>query len=401
MIDFIKTVHPFRLAPVSPDMDKFAEALVKYEPPDKIWKYKSGETNNGWIIPQSWGWSIGRDMDILFQNDHPLAVWGYSDSFYGSISHEKLESHILKSDNHLKYHWKMYYDIYHFPKWGFSLSSFLDVLLSKKQYFIDLQCEKKPGEMRVFEYCVPGSSNHTVVLHAHNCHAAQANDDMSGVVVGIEIIKELRRRKNLKYNYKLLIGPELFSSIWWLKDNPLRKDQEGYSIQLKSVGSYGSLKIQDSLLDYSLISEASKNNFIPEKIFKFRTLHGNDETIFESAGFPSVSLTRFPFEEYHTSSDTPDRINPHHLQNTVIHAFKIIDILERDRIIRLDLEYPGVPCFSTFQRYEDCPHPQLMNYLPTCDRWTILELANYLEIPFSSVYYWLKKLEEQNIVRLS
>ena len=38
----------------------------------------------------------------------------------------------------------------------------------------------------------------------------------------------------------------------------------------------------------------------------FRTIYGNDETVFDSPGFdiPSISLTRFPFTGYHTDADT-------------------------------------------------------------------------------------------------
>ena len=74
------------------------------------------------------------------------------------------------------------------------------------------------------------------------------------------------------------------------------------AILLKSVGNKRNLKLQKSFDGNTELDKIAKKVF-DEKYEKynsgpFRTIYGNDETVFESPGFkiPTISLTRFPLK---------------------------------------------------------------------------------------------------------
>jgi aminopeptidase-like protein len=90
----------------------------------------------------------------------------------------------------------------------------------------------------------------------------------------------------------------------------------------------------------------------------FRTVYGNDEIVFEGPGYqiPSITLTRYPFDFYHTDHDTPDRLSEGRLQEAADIAFDICRTMEMD--VYLKATSAGVPCLS---------HPRNDLYVPVWD----------------------------------
>ena len=113
---------------------------------------------------------------------------------------------------------------------------------------MDLNIKETPSKMSVLVYTLSGKSKKTILLNAHNCHPYQANDDLSGIAVGIELFSKLRLVKNRKYSYQLMIAPELFGPIFWL-DQLKNKEFKNIigSIMLKSVGNSNNLKASRKL----------------------------------------------------------------------------------------------------------------------------------------------------------
>ena len=381
MIDFIKRVHPLRLAPVSPDMDLFVEAACQ-ELPFLVHEYQSGLRLNDWIIPQSWEVKKCRvdGKDIT----HPLAVWGYSNSGEGNHLQKKgLTKEVFP------YHWEWYYH----PEicdWG--------VWMPSGFHHIELETEKKPGKMYVLEYTIHGRSDATVVFHAHNCHAAQANDDMSGVAVGMQVMKRIKSF-NGKHDatYTLLVSPEIYGPLFWMNGmNDLNKEIDG-TIKLASLGGKGSLVFQKPALAQNALYMDYVNEFTT-----FRKVHGNDETVFEAYGIPSGSLTRYPFPEYHTSLDTPERLSPYHLKASVWAIESWVQDLEKG-ILPVAL-FTGLPRLNYRRLYRPPNDPlhDLMNLLPTymMRKQTVKSIAANQKLDYYTVLNYIKEWEEAGLVRL-
>ena len=380
MIDFIKRIHPLRLAPVSPDMDLFVEAACQ-ELPFLVHEYQSGLRLNDWIIPQSW--EVKKCLVDGLSITHPLAVWGYSNSGEGFHKTEENEYSMFS----YPYKWEWYYH----PEicdWGVSVTG----------NYIELECEKKPGKLYVLEYTIPGRSDAKVILHAHNCHAAQANDDMSGVAVGMQVMKRIKSF-NGKHDatYTLLVSPEIYGPLFWMNGmNDLNKEIDG-TIKLASLGGKGSLVFQKPALAQNALYMDYVNEFTT-----FRKVHGNDETVFEAYGIPSGSLTRYPFPEYHTSLDIPERLSPYHLKESAWAIESWIQDLEKG--ILPEALFTGLPRLNHRGLYRPPNDPLhgLMNLLPTymLRKYTIGSIAANHQLDYKTVYDYIKKWEEAGLVRL-
>lgn len=69
--------------------------------------------------------------------------------------------------------------------------------------------------------------------------------------------------------------------------------------------------------------------------YEMRGIIGNDKTVWEAPGYeiPTISLTRFPHDEYHSSSDTLAHISESALEDAVQALLEIVDALERDVVM--------------------------------------------------------------------
>ena len=326
--NIIKKLYPFDYSIVGKGNDLAIKKFKKFLP-FKIHNFKSGQEYNGWKIPNEWILNRGIIKDenkkIIFDaKNKKFGVPAYSVSFRGKVDGVDLKSKIYFSKTLKKatpYNWS---GLYRFEKnfWGFCMNKEEYLKIKNKKYFVEISTKTKKSNMRVLEYTLPGSSNDTIIINAHNCHPYQANDDISGCAVGIKLFQELKKIKKRKFTYTLLIAPELVGPVFWLKKNKNKINNFKYAVLLKSVGNKNTIKLQHSSTGNSEIDNLAikylKNSKVKFNSGEFRSIYGNDEIIFDSPGYNirTISLTRYPFKEYHTDFDTPERISNKHLNGS-------------------------------------------------------------------------------------
>src|SRR5581483_2487910 len=88
--------------------------------------------------------------------------------------------------------------------------------LTDDHYRVRIRTDFSYGTLKVGEVIAPGRSDDCIVLCAHLCHPHMVNDDLSGVVVGMDVMRRLIKRRNLRYTYRFLIVPETIGSISYL-----------------------------------------------------------------------------------------------------------------------------------------------------------------------------------------
>ena len=278
--------------------------------------------------------------------------------------------------------------------------------------------------MKVLDFQLTGTEGRTIVLNAHNCHPYQANDDISGVAVGIEVMKRLGKCINRRFTYRLVIAPELTGTVHWLDEMaPSGIDMVG-AILLKSVGNDAPLKLQESFTGASTLDRAAhhvmRQRYGTYESGSFRTIYGNDEIAFEAPGFevPSITLTRYPFAEYHTDLDTPDRLSESALADTADAAVEICMAMEMD--VTLQATRVGLPCLShpRFDLYVPVWDPSvrtgpakdadrawnlLMNRLPRYLDGSsgLLEIADQHGLPIETVYDYAMRWVDKGLARVS
>ncbi len=428
MLDLLKAIYLHRMAPVSAGADRVIEILCK-ELPFVVHEYPSLAEHNGWVVPYKWEVCKAeiRQNDHLVYDGlaHPLGVIGYSQSFQGQITREELKRHLFYHPtlpDALVYHCDLYYKVDQ-KDWGFCVPNTLFQSLPEGDYTIDLQTVHELGTMKVGDCFLPGVINKTIILNAHNCHAGQANDDIAGMVVGVEVLKRLSRQRN-RFSYRLIIAPEHLGTVFYLAGLPPSVVSTfRYCLFLEMLGNQNRLALQESFTGKSDLDRAAYQylrHYHPDfHADKFRKIVGNDETVWEAPGFeiPTISLSRFPYPEYHSSCDTEAIISEAKLQEAVETVLGILHILESDCVMYR--KFKGLVALSNpkFNLYIDMADPSirpsvpveqlkwnhLMNCLPRYfdGRMTVLDIAEKHDLPYNLVRDYIGKFQEKGLVDIT
>jgi len=435
MYELLKSIYPLRLAPVSDGRDK-AINLMMAELPFKIFEFESGTEQTGWVVPDKWEIlkaNIRYQGKLVYDGtQHPLGVIGYSSSFHGKVDLRELKKHLYYHSFYpdaLVYHYKYFYRNWE-KDWGFSMPKNKIDRLTEGSYEIELETEHSPAMMKVLEYHLQGELSETVTFIAHDCHAAQANDDIAGVVVGIELMKRLRKL-NTRLSYRLLIGPEQFCSVFYLAAlTPAERAKLTYGVYLEMLGNDNRLALQESFNGNSLIDKAAKhflmNQYPGTYVGAFRKVIGNDETVWESPGYeiPCISISRsnpvtdgLPYPEYHSNLDNEEIIHPGRLEESVDAVLGIINILENNVVMHRKFEGHVALSHPQYDLYVDPPTDPSLNEedIDRRRQWfdmivrlprdfdgitTLLDVAIRQDIQFDDLLDYVKKFAEKGLVRL-
>jgi aminopeptidase-like protein len=333
---------------ISDAYDAALDALAT-QLPMTIHEYETGTESWSWIVPEKWtcheAYLETLDGRRLFSHaDNPLHVVSYSLPFEGVVSRDELFKH-------LHVHWKLPTAVpfifkYYERDWGLCCSKNLKDTLTDDAYRVVIRTDFSYGKLKVGEVVAPGQTDETVVLCAHLCHPAMVNDDLSGVVVGMQVMRHLLERRDLRYTYRYLILPETIGSIAYLSQHNelVPKLKGGLFLEMLGLRNPHGLQLSfdaNTELDecFTLALKASEYHGWTGK---YRTVIGNDERQFNAPGMriPMLSLSRvlpeaspdWPYPEYHSDHDSPEVLSHKNLETSVQMALKMIDTLENNRV---------------------------------------------------------------------
>jgi len=178
--------------------------------------------------------------------------------------------------------------------------------------------------------------------------------------------------------------------------------------------------LQESFSGKSLIDKAAhhyfKHNFPEYNSAKFRKIVGNDETVWEAPGYeiPCISLSRWPYPEYHSNKDNENIISEERLEESAQAILDITKILDTNTTIKrhfnglVALSNPKYDLYiSTFDpsiRTTISDKQKNWNYLVDCiiryfdEKITILDIANKHNLDYFEVYSYVKKFEEKGLI---
>lgn len=397
----------------------------------QVHSFKSGESLRGWTIPEDWKAKraeLIKDGQIIYDclSSSKLGCPILCPSFQGTVTKKELLAHCCWREdlaNATVYDWTRLYRPTQ-KDWGLCIPWEVLKGLEEDIYEINIETERCEGKMLVYDYFLEGSTKDEIIFNAHNCHPYQANDDISGCAVAIEIFKVLSTMERRHYSYRLLIAPELFGPIFWAEKFLTKTHTIKGCILLKSVGNSSALKLQKSYCGDTLIDKAvgkAITDITGKKVEShlFRSYYGNDETVFEAPGIeiPSSTITRFPFPEYHTDLDTPEKLNHEAMKETYDVVAKIIEILENDETAKKVSN--GLYCLSNprYDLYKSAPEPGIseagqttneknwnlmMNCLPRdlSSGLSILDISIKYQIDFTSVSDYIREWNKKGLISL-
>jgi aminopeptidase-like protein len=407
---------------LSDDYDRALYRLAQEIPQMQIHAYPSGEQCWTWRIPEKWTCQEAylETLDgrrLIDYADHPLHVVSYSLPFQGVVTREELFQHLHvhpRLPEAIPFVFK-YYD----RDWGLCASQQMRATLTEETYRVNICTTFEPSELKVGEVVIPGESERTFVLVAHLCHPAMVNDDLTGVLVGLEAARRMLERPGLYYTYRLLILPETIGSVAYLSHNEALIPCMVGGLFLEMLGTDLPHSLQgsfqpESQADRCLVS--SLRGLDPQAYSApYRSVINNDERQFNAPGVrvPMLSLSRverrespnWPYYQYHSSLDTPEIVTHERLRASVEVVLGLIEAWERNQYVvnkfKGEVFCSGYGIWIDY-RLNPEGHRRLFDIMERCDgERTVADIAYELNISFQAVWEVVDLLQEKGLVWLS
>lgn len=300
---------------------------------------------------------------------------------------------------------------YYERSWGFclphhELMKFTDE--STVEAFID--AEFTMDDFCLGDYYLPGESDEDFLFITNICHPMQVNDSLTGLVVGLEMAKILAALPNRKYGFRLLVVPETIGTIAWFAHHENEAARIKFAVFCEMVGHNNSFILQHSYQGTSIIDQAfsyvlpSHRRHGTERHDGFRNVVVSDEMVSNGPGFgiPTPSLTRWPYDEYHTSDDNPEIVDKANLGETLEVFLGVWDCLEQNYYPKR--QFKGTIMLSRFNLWVDWRENWNLNqaldelmYLLE-GNLTLIEIAHTLKLPFHTVKEYVDRLAEHGLI---
>lgn len=379
MKDIIETLYPMNRCLLGEGYDNALEYL-KHLIDLKVIEIPSGTKLGSWTVPDEWivrdAWVKLGDEKIIDYKKNPLSLVVGSMPIHGFVKLDELRRHWNYSDempNATPYVFK-YYE----KDWGFCIPKtqvrekielvdengmvcengvctpalkdfdpsvgkvqiegidyqpkWKDKLPQDGEYEVFIDTEFRPGKMKLGVHTIPGKSDREILLFAHLDHPFQANDNLSAVACLVDLATKLKA----EHTVKIIFCPETIGSVGYALTQDISKVD--FVIAIDICGNDNTLLMQKSWDVEHRINRVAHVAIqgIGDTYRKgmFRNTIGSDEYAFNDPkiGIQGIMLSRHPYKEYHTSEDTPDKINYASIEKTGLVIQKIIEYWEKDYI---------------------------------------------------------------------
>ena len=409
---------------VSDDYDKALYRLAE-EVPMTIHEYPSGTQVWTWRVPEKWTCHEAylETVDgrrIIDHADHPLHVVSYSLPFEGVVSRDDLFRHLHVHPHNpdlIPFVFKYYQ-----RDWGLCMTQNERDLLDEEQYRVVIRTTFEPGLLKVGEVVVPGEVEESFMLAAHLCHPAMVNDDLTGVVVGLDVMRTLLQGPKPHYTTRFLILPETIGSVAYLSHHEDLIPKMVGGLFLEMLGNDSGLALQqsfqpDSQIDKTLV--AALRGVSPDVyVGPYRTIINNDERQFNSPGVrvPMLSLSRVehpellesmyqPYPEYHSSGDTPEIVSQERLESARDAVLAMLGAFGKNAYIvnnfKGEVFASGYGIWIDY-RHNPEGHRHLFQIMERCDGTrTVADIALELKISFQAVWEIVLSFAEKDLVTFS
>lgn len=294
-----------------------------------------------WVVPQEWKL---RDCYIEHVESgerfaelekHGLHIVGYSEPVDCVMPLDDLleRIHTLPDQPDVIPYVTSYYS----RTWGFCMSHNDKMALPDGDYRVVIDSDLFDGKMLYAEALIKGSRPEEVFFSSYICHPAMANNELSGPVLLVALIKLLREKfRNPRFSYRFVLVPETIGSLTYLQKNlPHLKTQMICGFNLSCVGDNRGYSHVASRLGNCLADSALEAALVGKKnVNRYSFLErGSDERQYCApgidlpvSGFCRTKYGEYP--EYHTSADDFSVVNEKGLQGSIEVMASIIRAME-------------------------------------------------------------------------
>ena len=322
--------------------------------PLRISEVPSGTHVLDWTVPKEWrvreAYVARPDGSrVVDWADSPLHLVQYSVPMRDRMPLWALRAHLhsLPEQPGLVPYRTAYYD----PTWGFCLSHDALGALAEEvgeagELDVVIDAEHVDGSLSYGEVVVSGESDDEVLISAHACHPALANDNASSLAVATFLARRLLDGSPLRHSVRVLFAPGTIGAIAWLERNHAVLDRVRAGLVLANLGDAGGFTYKRTRAG-TLDSPLAVDRAVPLALrdlgeaVEVRPFEptGYDERQFGSPGFdlPVGRLTRTPhgeYPEYHTSGDDLRLVSADALAGALDAVEAVVRTLDADAVYR-------------------------------------------------------------------
>jgi len=302
----------------------------------------SGTKCYDWQIPDEWNIddayieNLDGEKIIDFKKNN-LHVMNYSIPINKIMDYDELKSHL-----HTLSHFPdaiPYRTTYYDRGWGFCLSeNDLKKFNFSKKYHVVIDSKLSNGSLSIGECSLSGIDKREYLFWTYCCHPSLANDNLSGIILWILLLRELKKIKT-KNNYRFVIGPETIGAIAYLFKNEIAVKKINGGFIITNVAGPDQISFKKTFSENSeidlIVDEIFKEMSIPRKYYPF-DINGSDERQFSSPFFriPMGTVCKskyYEYENYHTSKDDLNFVSSKNLLETMKVYLRIIEKLEENQ----------------------------------------------------------------------
>jgi aminopeptidase-like protein len=391
--------------------------IKKILPELNIKSVHSGEQVFDWKIPNEWN---VKDAYIITPKGKKVANFkknnlhlvGYSASINEIMSLADLKPHLHTIKNIPDA--IPYITSYYSENWGFCITENEMQKLEEGDYKVVIDSTLEKGELNYAEIIIPGKETKEILISTYICHPSMANNELSGPVVTMQLVKWLKEQDKLRYTYRIVFVPETIGSITYISKNfnHLKKHVLGGFV-VTCVGDDNNYSILTSKWGNSLFDKIGMNVLKNHTDNKFKVYsfldRGSDERQYSSVGvdIPVINLMRSKYgeyKEYHTSLDNLDFISPQGLFGGFEIHRKSIYLLENNYKYKVTLPcepqlgkrglYPNTSTTDTQKQIAT-----MMNIIAYLDGETdIVDVANIIAADGEKCISIIKQLMDAKVI---
>ncbi len=354
---------------------------------------------------------------IVDFNDNSLHLVSYSLPTDKILTWAELEPHLYYNEK-LPHTipWKFkYYD----RDWGFCLpKNQFDTLKRDIKYHAVIQSEFSTSPEPGFKVStavvhpqggpVPGAGE--IFIMAHVCHPNQANDDAAGVVTAIEVARRLALKPLPpgSMSIRFWFGPETIGTIAWLAHHEDLIPAIKGGIFIEMTGNNNTLALQHTrqhtaTLDHvgQYVLKKRGNEF---REGTFADVIANDERVLNGPGLniPCISVTRYPYPEYHTTDDNINIMHEDKLQEAADVIEEMIRIYASNYLPKRKFRGPvflsGHGLFVDWQtnwKLNRAIEKMMMRFE---GQQSVFEIANELDLDYWETREYIEKFRVRGLI---
>jgi aminopeptidase-like protein len=342
MINLAKKLFPICRSLTGNGNRKTLKILKNEVPELTLYEISSGKKFYDWVVPDEWNikdaYIASNGKKIIDFKKNNLHIVGYSIPFNGKVKKKELlkKLHTLPNQKNAIPYVTSYYK----KDWGFCVSyNDLKKKFKSKEYQVVINSTLKRGSLTFADCIIKGKSKKEILISCNICHPSMASNEVSGMVVAINFIKNLKKIKDRHYTYRIVFVPETLGSIIYINKNFINlKKKVIAGFVLTCMGDDNEFSYLPSRSGNKLSDRSAINyfNFNIKKFNKYTYLdRGSDERQYCSPGvdLPVCSIMRSKYNtypEYHTSLDNLNFISEKGLRNSLQMLESITSIIENN-----------------------------------------------------------------------